>query len=136
MSLPKDIMELRGKRKNLEDEKRSLTEEKSKKRERLRALEQMMIVELSNGNDKTRQELSQLDSSIDDLENRLEQIRQEADNQNNQLNQANVQINAVLVERMEGEVSTDKTSESSVPASENKKGMTNQGSEKKKRELS
>jgi FtsZ-binding cell division protein ZapB len=141
MSLPKDILELRGKRKNLEDERRSLTDEKTKKRERLRALEQMMIVELSNGNEKTRQEVAQLNSSIDDLENRLEQIRQEAENQNNndnndELNQANVQINAVLVERMEKEVSTDTASERSVPSSENRKGMTSQGSEKKKRELS
>jgi FtsZ-binding cell division protein ZapB len=128
MSLSKDILELREKRGNLETERRSLTEEKRKKIERLRALEQMMIVELSNGNDKMRQDLSQLDSKIGDLENRLEQVRQEAENQNDELSQANVQINAVLV-------SADTISESSVPPSENKDRTTSQGSEKKKRTL-
>jgi hypothetical protein len=136
MGLPKDILELRDKRGNLEAEKRLLAEEKKKKRERLRALEQMIIVELANGNEKARQDVAQLDSSINDLENRLEQVRQEAENQNNELNQANVQItDAVLVKPMEEEVSTETTSESSVPSSENKDEMTNQGSQKKKREF-
>ena len=124
--MSKDILELREKRANLETERRSLTEEKRKKIERVRALEQMMIVELSNGNDKMRQDLSQLDSNINDLENRLEQFREQAENQNDESNQADVQINAVLV-------STDTTSESSVPSSENKDRITSQGNEKKKR---
>lgn len=119
-------MELREKRGNLEVERRSLTEEKRKKIERVRALEQMMIVELSNGNDKMRQELSQLDSNIDDLENKLEHVRQEAESHNDELNQENVQISAVLV-------STDPISESSVSSSENKDRMATQGNEKKKR---
>jgi len=119
-------LELREKRANLETERRSLTEEKRKKIERVRALEQMMIVELSNGNDKMRQDLTQLDSNINDLENRLEQFREQAENQNDESNQADVQINAVLV-------STDTTSESSVPSSENKDRITSQGNEKKKR---
>jgi FtsZ-binding cell division protein ZapB len=124
--MSKDILELREKRANLETERRSLTEEKRKKIERVRALEQMMIVELSNGNDKMRQDLSQLDSNINDLENRLEQFREQAENQNDESNQADAQINAVLV-------STDTTSESSVPSSENKDRITSQGNEKKKR---
>jgi hypothetical protein len=136
MSLPKDILELRDKRGNLEDEKRSLAEEKRKKREKLKALEQMIIVELANGNEKTRQDLSQLDSSINDLEHRLEQVRQEAENQNNESTQVSVQINDVAFkEPTEEEISTETVSESSGPSSENEDEKTSQGSEKKKREF-
>ncbi|MGD0159348.1 MAG: hypothetical protein ABSB89_03530 [Candidatus Bathyarchaeia archaeon] len=139
MSLPKEISELRDRRANLEAERRSLTDEKKKKKERLKALEQMMIVELANCNEKMRQDLSQLDASINNLENRLEQARQEAENQNNELNQANevhMQTWAAALEESPiqvEEASTETTSESSVPSSENKNEITNQESQKKKR---
>lgn len=108
MSLPKDILELQDKRANLENETRTLAEEQRRKKERVKALEQMIIVELTNKNEKTRQDLSQLDSKINDLEHRLEQIRQEPENQNNESVQVSVQINdAALEEPMEEEVSTE-----------------------------
>lgn len=136
MSLPKDILDLRDKRGNLENEKRLLAEEKRKKRERLKALEQMIIVELANGNEKTRQDLSQLDSSINDVEHRLEQVRQEAENQNNESAPVSVQVNDVALEEpMEEEVLTKTTPESSSTSSESADEETRQGSEKKKREL-
>ena len=134
MSLPKDILELRDKRGNLEKEKRSLEEEKRKKKDRLKALEQMIIVELANGNEKIRQDLSQLDSSINDLEHRLEQVREEAENHNNESAPVSAQVNAVIVgEPMEEEVSTMETSEGSGPSSENQDEETRQRNEKKRR---
>jgi len=134
MSLPKDILELRDKRGNLENEKRSLEDEKRKKRERLKALEQMIIVELANGNEKIRQDLSQLDSNINDVEHRLEQVREEAENRNNESAPVSAQVNAVIVgEPMEEEVSIRTTSESSGPSSENQDEETRQRNEKKKR---
>lgn len=127
-------MDLRDKRGNLENEKRLLAEEKRKKRERLKALEQMIIVELANGNEKTRQDLSQLDSNINDLEHRLEHVRQESENQNNESAPVSVQVNDVTLEEpMEEEVSTKTTSESSSTPSENEDEETRQGNEKKKR---
>jgi hypothetical protein len=136
MSLPKDILELRDKRANLEEEKRLLAEEKRKRKERLKALEQMIIVELANGNEKTRQDLSQLDSSINDLEHRLERVRQEAENQNNESAPVSVQVNdAALEEPMEEEVSIKTASESSSSSLENEDEETRQRNEKKKPEL-
>ena len=132
-------MELRDRRANLEAERRLLTEEKKKKKEKLKALEQMMIVELANGNEKMRQDLSQLDSNINNLENRLEQARQEAETQNSELNQAseaNVQTWVAALEESPIQVEeapTETTSESSVPSSENKDEITSQESQKKKR---
>jgi chaperonin cofactor prefoldin len=132
MSLPKDILELQDKRANLENETRTLAEERRRKKERIKALEQMIIVELANKNEKTRQDLSQLDSKIDDLEHRLERIRQEPENQNDESAQVNVQINdATLEEPMEEEVSTETASESSDPSAEDDHEKTSQGSEKK-----
>ena len=135
-------MELRDRRANLEAERRLLTEEKKKKKERLKALEQMMIVELANGNEKMRQDLSQLDLSINNLENRLEQARQEAENQNSELNQANeanVETWAAALEESSPiqveEVSTETTSESSLSSSENKDEITSRESQKKKRDF-
>jgi FtsZ-binding cell division protein ZapB len=136
MSLPKDILELQDKRANLENETRTLAEEQRRKKERVKALEQMIIVELTNKNEKTRQDLSQLDSKINDLEHRLEQIRQEPENHDDESAQVSVQINdAALEEPMEEEVSTETFSESSDPSSENEDERTSQGSEKKKREF-
>jgi len=136
MTLPKDILELRDKRDSLENEKRSLEEEKRKKRERLKALEQMIIVELANSNEKTRQDLSQLDSNINDLEKRLEQARQEAESMNDESAPASVQVNAVIVgEPMEEEASTKTTSDSSEASSENQDEETRQRNAKKKREI-
>jgi O6-methylguanine-DNA--protein-cysteine methyltransferase len=134
MTLPKDILELREKRSHLEDEKHSLSEEKRKKKERLKALEQMMIVELNNANEKSRQDLSQLDSSIDELENRLEQVRQEAENQNDKSDQTTVQINdAAFQENVWEEAQTETFSESSAPSSENTEEKADKTNEKKKR---
>ena len=139
MSMPKEISELRERRANLEAERRLLTDEKKKKKERLKALEQMMIVELANGNEKMRQDLSQLDASISNLENRLEQARQEAENQNNESNQASevhMQTWAAALEESPIQVeepSTETTTESSSPLSDNKDEVTNQESQKKKR---
>jgi chromosome segregation ATPase len=133
MTLPKDILELKEKRKHLEDEKRSLNEEKRKKRERLKALEQMIIVELTNANEKSRQDLSQLDSSIDDLEDRLEQVRQEAENQNDRSDQTTVQINEVaFAELVEDKTATETFSKSSAPSAGSDEEKTNQTNEKKK----
>lgn len=136
MTLPKDILDLREKRGKLEDEKRSLMEEKRKKREKLKALEQMIIVELNNGNEKARQDLSLFDSSINDLEHRLEQVRREAENQNSESDHVSVQMNDAALEKpMEEVVSTEATSESSGPSSESENEERSQGSEKKKREF-
>jgi FtsZ-binding cell division protein ZapB len=136
MSLPKEILELQDKRANLENETRTLAEEQRRKKEKVKALEQMIIVELTNKNEKTRQDLSQLDSKINDLEHRLEQIRQEPENPNDDSVQVSVEINdAALEEPMEEEVSTDTSSENSDPSSENEDEMTSQRSEKKKREF-
>ena len=132
-------MELRDRRANLEAERRLLTEEKKKKKEKLKALEQMMIVELANGNEKMRQDLSQLDSNINNLENRLEQARQETENQNSELNQANeanVQTWAAALEESPiqvEEASAERAYESSVPSSEHKDEVSGQESQKKKR---
>jgi len=133
MSLPKDILELRDKRGNLENEKRSLEEEKRKKKDRLRALEQMIIVELANGNEKIRQDLSQLDSSINDLEHRLEQVREEAENKNNESVPVSAEVNAVIVgEPIEEEAFIKTTSESIGSSSENQDEETHQRNEKRK----
>jgi hypothetical protein len=136
MSLPKDILELQDKRANLENETRTLAEEQRRKKERVKALEQMIIVELTNKNEKTRQDLSQLDFKINDLEHRLEQIRQEPENQNDQSVQVGAEISdATLEESIEEEVSAETSSESSDLSSENEDEVTSQGSEKKKREF-
>jgi len=132
MTLPKDILELREKRGHLEDEKRSLSEEKKKKNERLKALEQMILVELTNANEKLRQDLSQLDSNIMELENRLEEVRQEAEKQNDKSDQTTVQINdAKFQEQVWENAQTETFSDASSRSSENAEKPI-QGNEKKK----
>jgi chromosome segregation ATPase len=77
MSLPKELQELQDKRAKLEDESHFLKDEQKKFEERAKALEQKIIEELRSKNEEARQNISHLDSTINDLEQRLGQITQE-----------------------------------------------------------
>jgi len=97
--LPKELQELHDIRAKLEDESQSLKEEQKKKEETVKALEEKIIEELNNKNEKARQSISQLNSKIGDLERRLEQIGQEPDKQYLGLAEVNTQINDKILSK-------------------------------------
>jgi chromosome segregation ATPase len=77
MTLPRELQELQDKRAKLEDESHFLKDEQKKLEERAKALEQEIIEELTNKNEEKRQNISHIESMINDLEQRLGQITQE-----------------------------------------------------------
>jgi FtsZ-binding cell division protein ZapB len=76
MILPKELQELQEKRSQLEDESTTLKEKQKKLEERTKALEQKIIEGLKSKNEETRQNISNLESWSNDLEQRLGQITQ------------------------------------------------------------
>jgi predicted RNase H-like nuclease (RuvC/YqgF family) len=134
MSLPKELQELQDKRAKLEDEMQSLKEEQKKKEERAKALEEKIIEELNNKNEKSRQNISQLDSKIGDLERKLEQIGKDPEKQNLGPAEINAQINvSMLDEPIKEEATTVTVADSSSVPSERKDEELDQGIAKKKR---
>lgn len=131
MSLPKELQELQDKRAKLEDEMQSLKEEQKKKEERAKALEEKIIEELNNKNEKSRQNISQLDSKIGDLERKLEQIGKDSEKQNLGPAEINAQINVSMLD--EQEATTVTVADSSSVPSERKDEELDQGIAKKKR---
>ena len=134
MSLPKELQELQDKRAKLEDEMQSLKEEQKKKEERAKALEEKIIEELNNKNEKSRQNISQLDSKTGDLERKLEQIGKDSEKQNLGPAEINAQINvSMLEEPIKEEATTVTVADSSSLPSERKDEELDQGIAKKKR---
>lgn len=131
MSLPKELQELQDKRAKLEDEMQSLKEEQKKKEERTKALEEKIIEELNSKNEKARQNISQLDSKIGDLERKLEQIGKDSEKQNLGPAEINAQINVSMLD--EQEATTVTVADSSSMPSEKKDEELDQGIPKKKR---
>lgn len=131
MSLPKELQELQDKRAKLEDEMQSLKEEQKKKEERTKALEEKIIEELNSKNEKARQNISQLDSKIGDLERKLEQIGKDSEKQNLGPAEINAQINVSMLD--EQEATTVTVADSSSVPSERKDEELDQGIAKKKR---
>jgi chromosome segregation ATPase len=72
-----ELKELQDKRAKLEDESLSLKEKQKRLEEKAKGLEQKIIQELSSKNDETRQNISHLESKVNDLEQRLGQITEE-----------------------------------------------------------
>lgn len=75
-STSNELEELRDKRAKLEEESRSLKEEQMKLQEKAKALEEELSEELKNSNKTTRQAITQLESMIDELEQKLKQMPQ------------------------------------------------------------
>jgi chromosome segregation ATPase len=77
LALLLELKELQDKRAKLEDESLSLKEKQKRLEERAKGLEQKIIQELSSKNDETRQNISHLESKVNDLEQRLGRITEE-----------------------------------------------------------
>lgn len=79
LSEPKGLLELRERRAKLEDEARSLRDEQKKLEERTRMLEEKIIEQLDSDNKATRHAISQLQSTLSELEKKIGETRQESE---------------------------------------------------------
>lgn len=78
LSTSKELEELRSKKVELEEESHSLTEEHKNLEEKVKTLEEKIAIqELTNSNKGTREVISQLESKINDLERRLNEVSKE-----------------------------------------------------------
>jgi chromosome segregation ATPase len=70
--MSKELQELQNKRAKLEEESVSLKNEQTNLEERVRVLEEKVAIDqLTKGNDTAREQISQLASKVDELEQRL-----------------------------------------------------------------
>ena len=77
MSTPNELEELRNRRVKLEEESHSLKDKQTNFEERVKVLEEKLaIAELQNNNKMTRDAISQLESKMNELEERLNKTLQ------------------------------------------------------------